>query len=119
MFPHSCHSLILEFSLFYLKNPQDFSKDSLLAHSKGSEIFLIDLEQDNRVMHECSPVEKGKSSTINPRMLLDLKILQDIDKAITIYTIRIHPLKPHLIMLGTTHGLILYLSHLNTYLFIF
>jgi len=75
-----------------------------LAHSKGSEIFLVDLEQENRVMHECSPVEKGKISTINPRILLDLKSFQDIDKAITIYTIRIHSLKPHLVMLGTTHG---------------
>jgi len=75
-----------------------------LAHGKSSEIFLLDLEQDNRVMTDVSPVERGKISTINPRVLLDLKLLQDIDKSIIIYTIKVHPLKPHLIMLGTTHG---------------
>lgn len=101
MFPHSCEYFFL---FFLISNALDFSRDSLLAHSKGSEVFLVDLEQENRVMHECSPVEKGKISTINPRMMLDLKLFQDIDKAITIYTIKIHPLKAHLIMLGTTHG---------------
>lgn len=76
-----------------------------MAHSKGSEIFLLDLEQDNRVMMECSPVEKGKISNINPRILLDLKMFPDIEKSICIYTLRVNPLKPHLLMLGTSHGI--------------
>lgn len=79
-----------------------------MAHSKGSEIFLVDLEQENRVMQDCSPVEKGKLSNINPRILLDLKMFPDIEKNIGIYTLRINPLKPHLIMLGTNHGNIIF-----------
>jgi hypothetical protein len=74
----------------------------LLAHGKSSEIYLIDIEQDQKV--PLTPEEKGKHQKIITRQLLDLKNVPDMDKNILIYTTKVHELKPHLVMLGTSHG---------------
>lgn len=82
----------------------DFSQDSCLAHSKGSEIFIFEIEQENRVMTHNSPNEKGKTTSISQRILLDLKTMNDIDKSISIILMKVHQIKQHLVILGTTHG---------------
>lgn len=55
-------------------------------------------------MIQNSPNEKGKTTSISHRILLDLKTINDIDKSISIILMKVHQLKQHLVILGTSHG---------------
>lgn len=56
-------------------------------------------------MFNLSPVEKGKTNSINLRLLLDLKVYPDIDRSISIISLKVHFLKQHLLIIGTTNGI--------------
>ena len=70
-----------------------------MAHTRGSEIFLLSLSQSEGLGQE--------KALFDPTLLIDLKAGSDMEKTIKILAIQSNRVRSGYLIVGTTHGIYL------------